>query len=550
MASDTLDYLEYTKIKIADAAITYSLSQIEESFARFMKWKSAALLSLGTPEPPLSINDLDTTLGQLDLIISSKPSILLGKESKFAFLLSQAVRPLSGEWIWYKQELTEMTPKWAAQRNFVEEALPLLLVVSIKYFTKILETKEDSRISLFTALCCYLYKGYPWSDSIPANITKALNACAVQVFDETPGYFDILFIDVIKPTFSSAATHKEISAAGRKVFTANDEQPRLSHAFSKGFMDDPSFQKDPWKESRVYVISLLEVYLRHTIAVKSTTQTQWSFFVPCVLNIIDYHNPAYKCKGADLLVLLIDSVSEDFFKKTGVATVFWEALKPSLTFLPPSTPISIAVPLSKSTFEAMIKLSYLNLASKRKTSDDKKTNIKPISIDLQEEYLLEGIFRGVSHTNKSPEMVTVFINSANILVLNHLKTYTTPHLKPLIGIVVGTLCDPFISYAPELMSASAKLLQTLIRAVWFRIPYYRYDILRGVIMASRRIIEEKNDGLIGPSEDLRESVKMLEESVRVCMKQKLDSELGLSTFQKEIEILESKEPSFKELMKT
>lgn len=547
-----LSYTNYSKSKISDASITHSLSQIESSISRFLTWKSSALSSVSPP--PLPISDLDVSLGQLDLITTSKPSILAGDENRFAVILAQAVLPLEGDWIWYKQEASEISPRWGSQTEFINNALPLLLITSINYLTLVLEDERfgEGRFALATALSCFFGDSYPWTVDIPTGIHAALTTCTQAVLTKYPSYVDQIFSEVIRSAFIGASSHPGVSAAGRKLFTADDgdfQVNHLSHAFSKGFMDDSNPKKGAWKESKGYVIALLEVYLQYFRLApgKPTTkiQDQWSFFVPCILNIIDYHNPAYKRKGADLLVCLIDSVSPEFFKNTGVCSIFWSALKPSLTFLPPGTPTSIAVPLSHSTFKAMIKLSYLTLDSKKDPA------VLPGSKKLQEEYLTEGIFRGVSHSHKSVDMMMVFINSTGTLVLEHLQSYATPHLKHLVAIVTGVLGDPFIVYAPALFNASINLVKTLIKTLWFRIVYYRYDIIRCIITAAKRIDENTADS---NSQELRvalrECVEMLGEAVSVFQTEKLDRSLNPSSFDAEIETLKAKEPSFRRILET
>lgn len=560
--TESLSYQKFSKNKIADVSITYSLNNIKESISRFLNWKSQALTSPGSG-PTFPQNDLDLALNQLDLIIISKPSILDSKEGEVAMLLAQSVLPLQGEWLWYDEDLSLTTPKWNIQQEFIQSSLPITLVTSL-HFLQLLNDSSDTsnktlneeKFSLFMALSCYLYKGYPWSENIPLDIHDALISQINTTIEKYPWYVDKIFSDAIKPSFVKASSHPEVSSAGRKLFTGNkDEIITLSHTFSHTFMEDTG-EKEVWKKSKSYVISFLEAYIGFCKDISSSSsgskiQNQWSFFVPCILNIIDYHNPAYKRKGADLLVSLISGVSPEFFRRTGVSSVFWDALKPSLTFLTPGTPASIAVPLSQSTFNAMMKLSYFPTSSK----------ITPQS--LQEEYLLEGVFRGVSHSHRSTAAMIQFINAATIIVSSHLKSYTTPHIKPLIAIVSGTLGDPFIVYSFDLLRATIELLKSLIRTVWFRIPYYRYDILRGIVTVAKRLDEYSTDQKenkqvtkeemleIGSiSENMVLVIELLVEAIQLFQMEKLDESLELSKFPHEIETLKLKEPSFKSLFVT
>lgn len=572
MTNNILNYNDYSVNKISEVSITHSLSQIETSLDRFTNWKASALSHDKYAELPLY--DLDSALGQLDLIIQSKPSILLGKENKFALLLAQAALPPVGTWYWYQNEFNESVNAWKNQKKFTEQALPLVLVVSLHYLANILEsnnhdisTFEEGRFALVASLSCYLYKGYPWADSLPSSLSQEIESALTFMFTKYPQYIDLLFSEFIRPAFVRASSHPNVSAAGRKIFrSTDDELDNLSHVFSTFFMNT-SDSGDIWKTTKPYLVSLLEIYL-HKCSIISTTkvQSQWSFFVPCILNIIDYHDPAYKRKGADLLIALADRVSPHFFKNTGVFSVFWDALKPALTFLPPSTPSEIAVPLSQSVFEAMIKLSYLSRPDNSKPSAKMKT-----SHELQEELLHDGIFHGISHAFRSMPMMIQFVKETDVLVGQKLKTYATPHLNPLIAIITGNLCDPFISFSTELTMAVIQLLQTVIRTLWFRVPFYRYDILRGIVTAANRInqqLSEDNDQIqvdndhnfgsegkqnsefLTAKKQLSVCLELLIESVNIYKLQYKTSDLDLSNFNEELTQLQAKEPAFSALFST
>lgn len=568
-----LVYSDFSTSKISESSISHSLSQIETSLSRFLDWKSSALSDSATPQQirsELPLYDLDTALNQLDLIITLKPSILSGNETKFALLLAQAALPLVGSWIWYEDEFSQSSPKWNKQEQFTQKALPLVLVVSLHYLSfltsniaePINDEDANGRFALVATSSCYLYHGYPWSDSLPTSIHNQLESIAHDAFQKYPQYIDQLYSDLIKPVFVKAASHPDVSTAGRKIFRGDHgELERLSHTFSMFFMDD-SDSKDAWKTSRPHSIALLETYLHKCPIISATkVQSQWSFFVPCILNILDYHEPAYKRKGSDLLSTLIDSVAPHFFKNTGVFSVFWDALKPALTFIPPSTPAVISVPLSQSVFEAMMKLSYLSMP--RNKTNDNSPGTKT-SFALQEEYLLGGVFKGVSQSYRSIPMMIQLLKATNVLLSEHLKIYATPYTKNLVAIITGCLGDPFIVYSTELMTEVLNLLKTLIRTLWFRIPYYRYDILRGIISAAKKIDEQLNaeadhkmevdndknpnynssSGLGEIRNELSTSIELLIESVQLCRLQNQENGLDLSSFSSEIDQLKVKEPAF------
>lgn len=91
----------------------------------------------------------------------------------------------------------------------------------------------NGRFALVATSSCYLYHGYPWSDSLPTSIHNQLESIAHDAFQKYPQYIDQLYSDLIKPVFVKAASHPDVSTAGRKIFRGDHgELERLSHTFS------------------------------------------------------------------------------------------------------------------------------------------------------------------------------------------------------------------------------------------------------------------------------------------------------------------------------
>lgn len=575
-----LEYLNYSQLKLADNSITQSINEIESTLARFNGWKSKKI-----PLDPRLLNDLDNSLNQLDLTVTQLQKNKSDHSfDQVAFLLSYALSPyLGSSWIYVNQENIEIQAQWKRQKQFTESIIPLLLVVAIHLlqateekteneFPSIQKSNSDkqtniknnpSRFALISSLSCYFFKreSYPWTKSVPSEIHDTLKKQLDIEFTNYAFYFEYLLKDIIKPVFLKSASHPDISEAGRKMFKADGNLPRLSHAFSSDFSASLNENPDAWKNSQSHVIALLELFildigdetLRLKYNSRITIQENWSFITPCILNILDYHEPMFKKMGADLLLRLIDSTPSHYFRQTGLPKIYWDGLKPSLSFLPPSTPTEISVPLSKSTFEAMTKLSYLVIDNSKRNND---VDTIPVAKELQEQYLLEGVFTAVSFCQDNIAMMTQIFQNAKILILEHLKTYTVPHTKQLVLMVTTTLGNPFVTYSESLLTSAIEFLQALIKTVWFRIPYYRYDILFAIVRIVKRLdedqIENKSENLKSSSTDFYEmlavTVDMMNEALLICDTKNLDSTLSYSVHEKELIALRSKEPSFDKLM--
>lgn len=471
-------------------------------------------------------------------------------------ILAKSLLPLNGEYIWYEDEFTRsLNARWKAQTEFTQRALPILMVVSIHWLQYLQKQEsvaanfESDSMELMLGLLCYSIDdgSYPWSISPSTpQLTKLRNALqdAVEPFCHNQQGLQSL-LEHIKPAFMNHTKHPSVSSAGRKLFTAeNNAKP--SRTFMSSFQpeNESNIQKKiSWRTKHQFALCLLEVYI--SSANEKDLQAAWPFIVPCLLNIVDDHNPGIKRKGGDLVYKLAKSIDATFFTRTGIAPVFWSALKPTLAYLPPSTPASISIPLSRSTYNAMMALTYCS-------------NVAPNK--LHEEYFLDGILTGISHCRTYTKSMIEFINISTDLVQEHLKTYTTRHLKPLIAIITGTLCDPFVTFSPELVLAACDLAIAVIKTTWFRVIVYRYDLLRALITVSKRVIgdypslDNTTDQTLNPNDSsemiakAKSVLSLLQTAVEINITSSENIE-GLVNFQNELSLLSNKEPAFAKIVK-
>ena len=179
---------------------------------------------------------------------------------------------------------------------------------------------------------------------------------------------------------------------------------------------------------------------------------------------------------------------------------------------------------------------------------------------LHEEYFLDGILTGIPHCRTHTKSMIEFINISTDLVQEHLKTYTTRHLKPLIAIITGTLCDPFVTFSPELVLAACDLAIAVIKTTWFRVIVYRYDLLRALITVSKRVIGDypSLDNTTDQTQNPNDSSEMIAKAKSVLSLLQTAIEInitssenieGLDNFQNELSLLSNKEPAFAKIVK-
>lgn len=482
---------------------------------------------------------LESALNQLDLLISQAAHHDTVSKNCAAItdLLAKSLAPLEGEWIWYEDEFTKsFNAKWTSQREFMQSAVPLLLVVSIHWLKLAKQFDASVNTKLVQSLMCYAINDgtYPWtlSNAHPGNekLAKAVLQ-AVQPFCEDSSFRSILF-QIIKPVFVKHSTHHSVSAAGRKLMTPESYSSNFTFSYLPE-QDSKRSASHSWRTQHQYCLTLFEIFIAHSTS--SELQENWAFIVPCVLNIIDDHNPGIKRKGGDLVDKVANNTSASFFKQTGVAQVFWSALEPTLAYLPPSTPANVSIPLTTSSYKAMMALSYLS---------------KENPHQLHHKYFLEGVLTGISHAHNHTGALVNFITISTDLVSNHMKTYTTPHLKSLVAIVTGTLCDPFVTFSPKLVIATCELAEAIIKACWFKIIEYRYDLLRGLVTLSKRIAgDSEQDAQLDQTESqllrthARTVLTLLNQAVELNADSK-DKVAGIENFPNELQALQTKEPAF------
>ena len=495
---------------------TPSLPSIVSGLNSFNTWKKSANFS------DIPIESLENSLNQLDVSLNLtkyNPDQI----SQISALLSQALLPLlqDGEWIWYEDEFTKaLNNKYKQQNQFVLKGVPPLLVVAIHWIKYLQQAgaEIDKYPGVIKSLLCYTVdSSYPWSVKDKAKLYAALTTLINEITAPIPNFYELLLAR-IKPVFVQHSTHPSVSSAGRRVMTSDDTVRSL-------FFEELDRKENPnsWRTKNQYALGLLEVYLANSQS--SQVQSNWSFLLPCVLNIVDDHDPAIKRKGSDLVYLLVTRSERNFLVNTGVVPLLWKALKPNLAYLPPSTPASISIPLTKSTYKASVALS-----------DTSSTPYK-----LQEEYLQDAVLSGISHTHTHTKSLITFINITSDLVLNHLKSYTTPHLKSLVAIVVGTLSDPLVTFSEELVIAACNLSESLIRVCWYRIVVYRYDLVKALILISRRLANGNPPELINHG---RKIVDLLIQAAQINI-ESTEKIPGIDNFASELSQLAEKEPTFR-----
>ncbi|KAA8898558.1 hypothetical protein TRICI_006513 [Trichomonascus ciferrii] len=374
-------------------------------------------------------------------------------EDDIARLLCDCVKPLGGEWIWYKDELTESRTRWIAQEQFLS-VVPRLLHVLSKYTGPL----------IYRHMLVYSVEGYPWvRDNTIATKWLESNEGSIMPLPELVDAY-------IKPAFIKSASHPSVSMAGRKKI--NDDRGYRNRL-------NPTLQSDteelmaPWRVEDQSVIALLEVVIRRSEPTQ--LRSVWPFLVPSMLNIVDDHEVMIKLKGCQFLELVVSKMDSQFLHTTGLIPIFRDAVAPTLHYLPPSIPTNLSRIITHQGVDTLLSLTA-SLKASGKTRD--------CLADMDS--LMFDLLHAIANTNQKVELLISLLADMESLV-QQLGPETVKYLQDLVKVYLNILGDPFIGHSPNLAIKTCEFINTVMTYAWPRLYRYRYEILRGAVLSYKRI---------------------------------------------------------------
>jgi hypothetical protein len=382
-----------------------------------------------------------------------------GDEDGMARLLCDCVRPLGGEWIWYKDELSEARSRWTAQERFLS-VVPRLLRLLSRYRGPM----------IYKHMLLYSVEGYPWvKDSAIAKEWLEAN-------EESSLPLTELVEADIKPAFIKSASHPSVSMAGRKKMNADrGHRNRLNPTLHS----DTEELMAPWRVDDQSVIALLEVVVRR--AEPAQLRSVWPFLVPSILNIVDDHEVMIKLKGCQFLELVANKMDPQFLHTTGLIPVFRDAVKPTLHYLPPSISANLSKIITHQGVDTLLSLTASLKACDKTT--DRLADLDTLTFDL---------LHAIATSGQKVDLLISLLADMESLV-QQLGPETVKYLQDLVKVYLNILGDPFIGHSPNLAVQTCKLINTIMTYAWPRLYRYRYEILRGAILAYKQTAKAEGD---------------------------------------------------------
>lgn len=282
---------------------------------------------------------------------------------------------------------------------------------------------------------------------------------------------------VVRPLFSRTQPNPSLTPEGRKrIVPKARDQPLFS---------EEEAQK-PWKRDPfVFPVLQWAIDSLHPSSVEST----WPLLVPPVLALIDDHEIKFKTIGCTLLQRLLARASPNFLKRTGLAGVFEEAVTPCLSYLPSLTPAEESVRMLDAAYPCLIQLARTQFPAESREQDPVAWDAK---IKKTTKLIRHGVLHGMMLAGEYPPVATCLLSQLSTLLAEE-GIDSVRHLKDVVPLLSGILCDPFGLSHPPLLLAATLAFQSVVVNGWARMHVWKGAIIKGPCLLWIRIVEEERD---------------------------------------------------------
>ncbi|KAK6356265.1 hypothetical protein TWF718_000635 [Orbilia javanica] len=346
---------------------------------------------------------------------------------------------------------------------------------------ELLSSNSVLRNDVASAVATHACRTVEWATEETAQVCDSLVDTYGSILTSDDVIIEFILKSTIKPLFGRGPG--TITEQGRKamrvpqakaaVFTFSDEKP--------------------WRKDRPEALCILNYAVANLK--RETLEQNWHLVIPPILTTLDEGDILSKAHACEILDRVIRSVGHDFLSRTGLGSVFEEAISPCLHFLPPLTPINHSIRSFRAGVAALV-----GLATHRYAGVDDGMWYKAI-----DKILRDGVFHGMTYAGENVRMVEVFSQETSVIV-GVLGVSSVKHLSKLIPFCTGPMTSPFVLTYPEVALAAAGTLVEVMRNCWPRISGYNNEILKAAVFCWIRVFEEEADGTI---QLLREQLKLI-----------------------------------------
>lgn len=339
--------------------------------------------------------------------------------------------------------------------------------------------------------------------------------------------WQLIHPDVTNPTQAIEAVREkqsELSARLAHHVLALTIRPLFEQRTSKTFGVTASGRKDtrnvpvrrhehldagqaPWKTND-YALDLLKWVLRSLD--EKGVDREWPLLIPPILTVMDDPASSWQTEGCVLARLLLEATPPPLLKKTGLAGVLEQALKPCLLSLPTLTPEAESARLLGEVYPALILLANkAHAAQQQRAPPGGTTSLKAQSREKAlDDLVRNGILAGFLYAGEHVKIAKVLLEQLRLIV-EQLGVPFVKHLKQTLPMLSRILSEPLGSAYPPLLLAAAKTLQTVILNSWPRMTFHRNEVLRGTTVCWLRLQEEGKGKYTELEGELKTVIEML-----------------------------------------
>lgn len=278
---------------------------------------------------------------------------------------------------------------------------------------------------------------------------------------------------------------------------------------------DETKEVKPWKYADHRAITVFQWVV--STATADLVSKQWPLFIPVLLTLLDDGATRVRSRGLAILDAFLRKFPDNILRDTGLASVFEDAVFPTLHFLPSITPEEESIQLLGQAYTALLTLARKLDASPAAGKVASSTS----RAKLLDKMLREGVFSAYFHAKEHIRIVEVLlIHTAKIL--DEMGVQGVKHLKDLIPMHSEIMTNPFAALAPSTLSAAISCLQATIKTCWPRLstPAYQSELIKMLVVCYLTIHDDKDK--LGTEQfeaieaDLTQTASMLTIATKSC----------------------------------
>lgn len=287
----------------------------------------------------------------------------------------------------------------------------------------------------------------PWTTQETREIARdLLSQQLLRKFNQSD-LIETVLKEYLRPAFSKSRP-KTVTASGRKAEYPEEDDPH------RGLADD-SGEVKPWKYEDHRAIAVFHwVVLTSDVSLATSLSAcltlgcflpanrpaqsdclskQWPLFIPVLLALLDDGTTRIRRRGLLILDSFLEKFPSNILRDTGLASVFGDAVFPTLHFLPSITPEEESVLLLEAAYTALLSLAR-KMEPKAGKAEPQSSAPKSKLLD---KVLRDGVFSAYFHVKDHVRIVELLLLQTS-KILDEMQISAVKHLK-VSNVIVAPL---------------------------------------------------------------------------------------------------------------